>query len=229
MDHQEICEPSLDRCSNPWGNDNVEQRSQYFIRPPNSVQNPLKPASSTTTETDRAHTLLSIALYNSWVGANVLGLEATSHVNGMIALDLPREQWKFEAKQWFEASLARMQMAVVDTARGTPHNIKFYSYAERLVNYQDICNMVKVRTIGWRNVSVWGLLGLLSLAALISLSSFKTADDQLLLTIALRMLVQAPMEALSLIKRIPWAQGWTIVWCLLAKFYRRLRKVHSSQ
>ena len=53
-------------------------------------------------------------------------------------------------------------------------------------NYQGICNMVKLKTQGWRNVSTWGLFGLPLLTAAISLASVEASNQDLWLVMAFR-------------------------------------------
>ena len=49
--------------------------------------------------------------------------------------------------------------------------------------------MGKLHSVGWRNVSVWGLFGLLSFSALVTLASVKTEDDEPWITIWTRTIM----------------------------------------
>lgn len=50
--------------------------------------------------------------------------------------------------------------------------------------------MGKFKSVGWRNVSVWGLFGLLSFAG-VSLASVKTEEQKLWLVVGLRLVGKA--------------------------------------
>jgi len=63
------------------------------------------------------------------------------------------------------------------------------------VNYDDIpqtyrgmCKMVTFKSVGWRNVSVGGFLGLLVLAAAITLAGVKTENGELWLNLGAALL-----------------------------------------
>lgn len=58
-------------------------------------------------------------------------------------------------------------------------------------NLRGICQMGKFKSVGWRNVSFWGLVGLLSLCGAVSLASVATEDEELWLIVGVRLLTRA--------------------------------------
>ena len=72
------------------------------------------------TDADLARILLSSAIFRAFLGMTYTGyeLEAKSHCDGLYCYNVAREQWKVEARQWFEASLAQLQYGVLDIVRG---------------------------------------------------------------------------------------------------------------
>ena len=64
--------------------------------------------------------------------------------------------------------------------------------------------MIKFRSVGYRNVSVWGFFGLLSFAAFVSITSVKTEEQELWLVVAVRGLLVALGWALWKLKDLPW-------------------------
>ena len=61
-------------------------------------------------------------------------------------------------------------------------------------DWSGVCQMRKVKSVGWLNVSVWGFLGLLSLAGGITLASCRTRDESL-------WLVEGAKRAFDAIRR----------------------------
>ena len=114
--------------------------------------------------------------------------------------NLPQDHWKEIVRQDFEAYLASLQFRVLDIARGdkTCHGKRI---PKRL---RGICNMGKFHSVGWRNVSVWGLFGLLSLSALVALASVETEHGDLWITVGVRILIRSLRCTLHKIGRISW-------------------------
>ena len=163
VDHREVCK--LDRgildCWESQGDLPVPQQPQYDFKSPNV----------SVSQHDKAELLLHIALSASYIYANTIsGFEARSHMTGLLVQRLPPDQWKVEVKRWFEASLAHMQVSVLDTVSPLTRNGSEH-HSVLPANYHDICYMVKLRMVGWRNVNVWGMVGLLVLAVVIGLMS----------------------------------------------------------
>jgi len=114
-------------------------------------------------------------------------IEATSLCgNSIICRDLPPDQWKAEVRQLFENSLAQIQYVVLETVRGRSESWNL-DYESIPPGFRGLCKMGKFKSVGWRNVSVWGLFGLLSFAAGVSLASVKTEEQKLWLVVRLRL------------------------------------------
>ena len=118
-------------------------------------------------------------------------MEADSHCSYYTCPDLPDDQWAIEARRWFETSLARIQLNMIRILHPTtdPYN-KTVEEAWKGIpdEYRAICNIGKFRSTGWRNVSVVGFLGLLSLAAGVALASCETGDGTLWIVVAARLI-----------------------------------------
>ena len=99
-------------------------------------------------------------------------------INGLsIALD--REQWKVEARKMFETSLARMQGIVLDVARGRGVDDRSAKNALPEIN-SSICNMIKFPTLGWKNISLFWMTVLPTLAFFIWLFSIEVEEKLVL-------------------------------------------------
>ena len=124
-------------------------------------------------------------------------------MTGLLVQGLPLDQWKIEVKRWFEASLARMQVTVLDTVSPRAHNGSD-GYSVMPANYRDVCHMVKLRTVGWRNVNVWGVVGLLLLAIVIGLMSgrSKGGKGELWIVVSGREVVAASRTAAQWLQRV---------------------------
>ena len=121
---------------------------------------------------------------------NTYDFETASRCHFQSCSTLPVDQWKTEARRWFEASLARIQINVLDITRGTS-NLGHADHDGIPPSLRGICQMGKFKSVAWRNVSVWGFLGLLFLAAAVTLASCKTRDDCLWLTVGIRKVLRA--------------------------------------
>ena len=138
---------------------------------------------------------------------------------------LPFDQWKAEVRIVFEASLARIQFNVLNIVRG--EHIGPVSTPKRLApNLQGLCKMGKFKSVGWRNVSVWGFFGCLSFAAGISLASIKTEDDEFWLIIWARLLKRVILGLYRLARTIPWRDMCSRITCffvMMGKFLQTWR------
>ena len=115
----------------------------------------------------------------------------------------PLDQWKAEVRVLFEASLAGIQFNVLNIVRG--ENIEDGPTYEPLApNLRGLCKMGKFKSVGWRNVGVWGLFGCLSFAAGVSLASIKTEDDELWLIIWARLLKRTIVRIYRIARTIQW-------------------------
>lgn len=71
--------------------------------------------------------------------------------------------------------------------------------------------MGKFTSVGWRNVSVWGLVGLLVFAAGVALASNHTEEEELWLVFGFRHVNWILRSAVKRILRVPWAYAWRFV------------------
>lgn len=209
VDNVLICDPDLDQCWN-W----PKNGAKFTL----SLADPIfDEFDGAVSNADLAHVLLSSAIYNSFEGmSSALGgndLEAKSHCDGFFCYNLPQEQWKAEARYWFETSLAQMQYRVLDIVRGTDeksiyarasNSQKWATSLDIPSNLRGICHMGKFKSVGWRNVSVWGLVGLLSLAGAISLASVTTEDGELWLIVGARLLYRVLRWGMRSLRTMPW-------------------------
>ena len=129
--------------------------------------------------------------------------------NGL-PLEMPLDQWKAEARRWFETSLARIQFNVLAISRGSDNERDCHS---RPIPPQlrGLCCMTKFKSVGWRNVSVWGLFGLLFFSAGVSLASVKTETEELWLVVGTRHAYYILHWAFKAMESIPWQLAWTRV------------------
>ena len=209
VDSAFVYDPDLDQCWN-----SPETYADSFRRIPDPIRNE---HDGVLTNADLARVLLSSAVFGPFQMGTYNTLEAQSHCQDLYCQDLPREQWKVEARQRFEIFLAYMQYAVLNIVRreddDSDHGrYKNFGYAIEKTpalhhippNLRGICHMGKFKSVGWRNVSVWGFLGLLSLAGAISLASITTEDEELWLVVGARSLVRALQWGMRLLRKIPW-------------------------
>lgn len=129
---------------------------------------------------------------------NGILLSLSYYHSPQICESLPRDQWKKEVRQRFETSLAQIQFNVLDIVQGSADNENYQAIPPQ---FQGICNMIKFKSVGWRNVSVWGFFGLLLFAIAVSVASIKTEDEDLWLTVGARQLVLALRLALEFMER----------------------------
>lgn len=155
---------------------------------------------------DLARALLYQSMQYSFIGHPGMeyDLEGSSHCKYTPFCDLPRNQWKAEARQMFETSLATMQFNILDMVRGR-ENRGGYDFSGIPPNFRGICRMGKFKSTGWRNVSFWGLFGLLFLAAAISLASVRTEKGELWLVLGAVLVYRAFLWGKHQLKTIPWA------------------------
>jgi hypothetical protein len=128
--------------------------------------------------------LLGLALDNSntWNAINYgvrLDAERKIVYPGGTSLPLAREQWKVEARKMFAISLALAQGRVYDIARGTDIDVPGVQNTFEAAN-QPICDMVKIPTIGWTNISLFWIVFLPTVAFLLWFTSIKV-DKKLII------------------------------------------------
>ncbi|MCJ1228968.1 hypothetical protein MMC12_005632 [Toensbergia leucococca] len=81
---------------------------------------------------------------------NTYDFETASRCHFQSCSTLPVDQWKTEARRWFEASLARIQINVLDITRGTS-NLGHADHDGIPPSLRGICQMGKFKSVAWRN------------------------------------------------------------------------------
>lgn len=136
----------------------------------------------TDPDTRGAFYLLKIALDDSSASKAILfraasALNASRKLNSFYSMRLAEKQWEVESEIIFRTSLARMQVNVLDFARGT------YAHYPEVQNravdeVSSACAMVKFQTTGYTNVSTAGFWGLNALCIVLFLSSRRYSNAQ---------------------------------------------------
>lgn len=206
-----------------------EASQKRTLRFPTSL--PFKKYDDVVTNADLAGFLLSSAIYRAFSRRAFTGflvsLEAKTHCDDLFCRDLPREQWKVEARQLFETSLADLQYAVLDIVRANRDEIP-KSPPEIPPKLRGICRMGKFKSVGWRNVSAFGLIGLLFLSGAISLASVKTENDELWLIVGAHLLIRALRWGMRSLSAIPWASTSNRILHFISTFPKRRAGVASQ-
>ena len=157
-------------------------------------------------EAELANILLTNALLDSNLGLMFMErtvLDIGLSCSNSKVFQVPLDQWKDEARIWYETSLARIQVNVLGIVRGSSEvNVDI---PQRL---RGLCRMGKFRSVGWRNVSVWGLLGLLSFAAAVSIASVKTEAEELWLVVGIRFFQRMVWWIIRKVRKLPWRRTW---------------------
>ena len=131
--------------------------------------------------------LLSLALQLSDITSAVYlaqshWLDATSKlIMKDASRPISRHQWQVECRNLFNISLARMQTLLIYIAnaqRTTPSDETYDMLNNSLV---DPCGMIKVNTVGLRNISVIDLAAMLGLALGLWLLTIRTGDTTVLI------------------------------------------------
>lgn len=165
VDQYQVCESTRGRC---WDNSNISSLLD-------------EPSLQSDSEERYAKRLMLIALeYSSAVGSIQFtgseALDAQAKIAHMLSLPLAEQQWQVEAERMFRTSLARMQLNIFDFARGTAS--KYEGYIDTLaVEDRRMCQMVKVPTVGWRNLNLVGILGTSFGVGFVWVISLKREDD----------------------------------------------------
>ena len=104
-----------------------------------------------------AFSILSSQIYQTISKRRSAGLNATSRISLSTSLPLAKEQWKVEATQLFEASLARAAFETRNIALGT--YAKYPGYLRQNVS-RDMCDRTYVyRNPGWSSINgLWYLV-----------------------------------------------------------------------
>ena len=174
-----------------------------------------------TTDAELAQILLTMALWSNGnyhasaasggdIFSSCSNYKNSSQFQLHTCTGLPMDQWKAEARRWFKTSLARIQFTVLAMTRGSSN---YYLYDPKPIPPQlrGLCSMAKFKSVGWRNVSVWGLFGLLFFSAGVCLASVKTETEELWLVVGTRHAYYILRWAFKAMKKIPWQLAWTRV------------------
>lgn len=190
-------------------------KRNIFAKPTNSYTSGLEDTTSLSfkpTKRELVRTLLSRALWQSsicwpYLHGGFLALHTDSKVE---RITYP-PRWDAEVRRQFRISLAQIQYSVLDTVRGY-ENFKPIPYRSGIPSgFEGICNLVKFNSVGWRNVSVWGFLGLLLLSGGISLGSCRNEEDKLLLVVGFEKSYKGVRWLCSRLRSPPWAMIWASV------------------
>jgi hypothetical protein len=102
------------------------------------------------------YTLLPSTIFSSLSFRQENALRATSMLSGAFSLTLDKEQWKVEARQLFETSLARIQITARDIARGNPATPDYgkINMIDSNPWLKSLCDMYIFNPRGWSNLSV---------------------------------------------------------------------------
>jgi hypothetical protein len=114
-------------------------------------------------------------------------------------------QWEATARRLFETSLARAQVEIWDIARGT------LAHTEGLVDqlppaYRGICNMIKFKTVGWKNVNAFWTFTCLALGLFCWVGSMEFGGNMVVvimgvhLYLGLKLLTQKTWEFYCFVK-----------------------------
>ncbi|KAH8745060.1 hypothetical protein BGZ57DRAFT_960450 [Hyaloscypha finlandica] len=134
---------------------------------------------SATVEQNIALLLLLALDYSTACGSiqfrGAEALDAQAKIAHMRSLPLPENQWQVEAEKMFQTSLARMQLNVFNLVRGTASG--FDGYEDILPEkYRGVCKLVKIPTVGWRNINFVGVIGIVLVVLFMWIISRKTED-----------------------------------------------------
>jgi hypothetical protein len=166
VDQYLICKDTSGPC---WANGNI-------------TSIPQTPKNRTSTVEENVIELLFLALkFSSACGSiqfrGVEALDAQSKIAHMKSQHLASKQWEVEVEKFFQTSLARIQLNAYDIVRGTA--AAFGDYHDILpARYRGICNLVAIRTVGWKNLNVMGLVGTIFAVALVWIISWKVKDQK---------------------------------------------------
>ena len=121
------------------------------------------------------YTLLWSNIFNTINYRLGSGLAAQKLVRGWESLPLAKEQWRVEAKQLFETSLARIQIDARNIAQGTGAS---YPGLQKLEVEPAVCdNTFQFMSQGWQNVNVTGSIWIVVLAFIFVVLAIPLPDD----------------------------------------------------
>lgn len=137
--------------------------------------------------------MLYFSLLSSDIGSAISfrraeALDSTAYLVGSASSLLPKEQWKVEARQLFETSLARIQINARNIARGPQSGYTQYLIDIMHPKDKGMCYMYKFNSTGWSNISVSGFLGALGAGLAVFIIGIPKEDGQLWIEGPLRQL-----------------------------------------
>ena len=96
---------------------------------------------------------------------------------GILFSPITSEYWKIEVQRLFKIRLARLQMDVVGIAQGLGHDLP--EAVDELANrgQSAACRHIKTKVLGWKNISLAGLVGFLVLDFVVWLSTIKVGES----------------------------------------------------
>ena len=198
-----------------WMHDKSSNESWYFWHPTLEGKRTLPYSNSSL----MALQLLCLALRysdtsNAVYFARTQWLDAASKIAlNSLSVPLSSRQWEIESQNLFNISLARMQVDIFSMARGwhlTPSKGTFRPIYDNLT---DPCGMLKVQVAGHKNLSVAGLVGMLSVAFGIWIATMEVED-----TIVLIWLLQHAAKLIGVCVRRAFCWSWYKILVLLAVF-----------
>jgi hypothetical protein len=159
VDNTEICDASGTVCYNniyePWS------ALQYITGTIREDSYEDSPALFSHDE-DVGYYMLLISLTKSKI-YNAIGLVggralvAEAKLQRELSLPLAEEQWKVEAENLFQTTLARIQISLRDYIRGAAAENPEYTDLTS-PGMHDMCHAYKFHGRGWKNISVWGVV-----------------------------------------------------------------------
>ena len=140
---------------------------------------------NTSTDESAVQYMLGIGMLWSTIGGSFRyrraeALDAQAKVSNTYSIELAGEQWKVEAEQLFTTSLARIQIAIRNMARSNEPDRPVPEDQNYLPDHlRRICGMYKFRSVGWRNVRVAHLSGIVAGAMVLFIAGIMTDDNKL--------------------------------------------------
>ena len=90
-------------------------------------------------------------------------------VDSTISMPLAEDQWKLEAQRLFEMSMIRAKLEVLELARGTRAGMEGFTN-QMGHSRRGICQKIKFRSTGYKNISLFGILLALLLPPVLAFS-----------------------------------------------------------
>jgi hypothetical protein len=147
-------------------------------------------------------------------------LDAKQKVISFYSSSMAQEQWKVESKKWFQSDLARLQWEVLSMAQGYGHDLPYATDWSAQLGF-NACQNVKFVSQGWKNVDLFGLVGLLMVALLLWISTMMVQDTVVLVWLVRDMIIPAFLSFAVYITAVAVFTVW-VLWPLLKARLQRL-------